>query len=134
MSQINWPEMSVLVAEDESDLREILVTVFEAEGCKVLEAKNGEEAAQIVRKNPVDIVISDIRMPVCDGIELLEKIRSEHPDNPIVFLSTGFADITEAQAKEKGAACVIYKPYTIQDLFLRLEKSLIESKKFTKTV
>ena len=130
MSQINWPEVNILVAEDEEDLREILVNVFECEGSKVHSAKDGVEAVEIMKKHPIDVVISDIRMPKCDGIQLLEKIRAKNPDVPIVFLATGFYDINEKQAKEKGAASLIYKPYTIQDLFAVLEENLSHNEKF----
>jgi CheY-like chemotaxis protein len=134
MAQVKWDEVNVLVAEDEEDLREILVHVFENEGSHVHSAKDGKEACHILTNHPIDVVLSDVRMPKCDGIQLLEAIRKVNPDNPVVFLATGFADLNEEQAIEKGAASLITKPFSIEDLFSVLESHLLKNANFKKVM
>ena len=132
MSQVNWPQVNILVAEDEDDLREILVSIFESEGSQVYAARDGNEAVEIINQHPVDIVVSDIRMPNCDGVKLLEAIRARNPEIPLVFLATGFADINEQEAKKKGAEELIRKPYTIPDLMATIESRLVLQPKFVR--
>ncbi len=134
MAQVMWKEMRILIAEDEPDLREILATIFECEGSQVVCAEDGVEALRIINSQPIDLVVSDIRMPKCDGIQLLENLRQKSPDQPIVFLATGFADITREIAKEKGAADLINKPFAVPDLLSMIEKHLTALRKFTKQV
>ena len=131
-SPIKWDELRILVVEDEPDLREILVMVFEQEGSQVMSAKDGNEAWSLVQSQSPDFVISDVRMPNCDGIQFLETVRKNHPTQPPIFLATGFADINEEQAVQKGAVSLISKPFNINDLFTMIETKLIEQKEFTK--
>jgi CheY-like chemotaxis protein len=132
--KIKWDQMRILVVEDEPDLRDILVTIFEQEGSHVLAAKDGCEALTILQTENPDFVISDVRMPKLDGIQFLEIIRRRHPSNPPVFLATGFADIDEAQALRKGAISLIAKPFHINDLLTEIEDRLIERADFNKRI
>lgn len=132
MPQVNWPQVNILVAEDEDDLRELLVSIFEYEGSHVHSAKDGHEAVDIINRHPIDLVVSDIRMPNCDGIELLETIKKRNPSNPLVFLATGFADIDQKRAKEKGAEGLIFKPFSVPDLLAMLEAKLTLFPRFTR--
>ena len=107
---------SILVVDDEPALREILKEELEYLGANVNEAANGHEAFELVRKTSFDAVISDIRMPGGDGVELLTRIRQGHPTMPVVMLITGFADITVEEAYAKGAAAVLSKPFDLGTL------------------
>lgn len=126
--------MQILVVEDEPDLREILVMVFEQEGSQVFSAKDGVEALKIMQTENPDFVLSDIRMPKVDGLQLLETIRKRHPSEPPIFLATGFADIDEPQALRKGAVSLIAKPFNINDLFTVIEDKLIGRADFSKRI
>ena len=124
----------ILVADDEPMLREILRDVLEYEGAKVKEASNGKEALASIIAEPVDAVISDIRMPGGDGLELLEKLRVLDVNTPVVMLITGFSDLSHDAAYEKGADCVLSKPFDVNELLDRLNALLRPIKeRFSKT-
>jgi len=133
-SKIKWDQLQILVVEDEPDLREILVMVFEQEGSQVFSAKDGSEALKIMQTENPDFVLSDVRMPKVDGIQFLETIRKRHPSQPPIFLATGFADIDEPQALRKGAVSLIAKPFNINDLFALIEDKLMGRADFSKRI
>lgn len=107
---------TVLVVDDELDLREIVASELEFMGAKVFQAENILKAQNILNEQEVDLVISDIRMPGGTGIDLLERIKSSDRPCPPVILITGFADITIADAFDKGAEALISKPFKLDDL------------------
>lgn len=107
---------TLLVVDDEPDLREPLVIEFESLGCRVLQAANGKDAFEIVKKEKVDAVISDIRMPGGDGIELLRNIKELHHEFPMVMLITGFSDLSREDAYHLGAEAILSKPFDLDEL------------------
>ena len=114
---------NLLVVDDEPDLRTALIFDFKRRGCNIFEAANGAEAIEIVRNYPIDIVVSDIRMPGGDGVDLLKAIRDKSPDIPIVLLTTGYADFTESDAIALGALGLIEKPIDRKKMLHLLETS-----------
>ena len=104
---------NILVVDDEPVLREVLVEELRFEGHQVWEATGGIEGLEIVRNNELDVVISDIRMPKGDGVELLKAIKNINPTKPIVFLITGFTDYQEKVLLDLGAEAVVRKPFSI---------------------
>ena len=102
---------TLLIVDDEADLREVLAYQFKKDGFKVLEASNGKEAFDIVQTKKVDLVISDIQMPGGNGVELLDNVRQHHHEIPIVLFITGFTDISLEDAFNKGAEAVFAKPF-----------------------
>jgi CheY-like chemotaxis protein len=116
---------TLLVVDDESDLREILAFTFERKGYAVLQAGNAVEAMELVKKNKIDIIISDIRMPGGDGIQLLEEVKKLNPNIPTMLFVTGFADITFEEAYDKGAEAIFSKPFDTKVLLAAVEKMLL---------
>lgn len=114
---------NVLVVDDELELRSAVVFDLERRGCTIFEAACGADAIKIVEKNQIDIIVSDVRMPNGDGIELLKRIRETHPNLPIVLLATGFADLSESEALNLGAYALIEKPFDRQKMLSLLESS-----------
>lgn len=107
----------VLVVDDEADLREIISEDFQLLGADVSTAENGQAAYELAMKIHPDAIVSDIRMPGGDGIELLKRIRSSVlKKQPRVILITGFADVTMEQAKEMGAQGMLPKPFNLRQL------------------
>jgi CheY-like chemotaxis protein len=107
---------TLLVVEDEADLREPLVAEFESYGCRVLEAKNGRQAYDIILSDKIDAVISDIRMPGGDGVELLHRIKALDHDVPVVMLITGFSDLSREDAYDLGAEAILTKPFDLDEI------------------
>ena len=118
---------TVLIADDEKNILSGLVMTFESEGYTVLSAENGKEAWEKVRKNDVDLVITDLRMPEMTGEELIEKIRSSYPKLPIIVL-TGHGTIENAVEIMKWGTIDFYtKPVDIDKLLLVAKKSISNS-------
>lgn len=101
---------TILIVDDEEDLRDALAFDFKRQGFDVLLAENGQVAYKIIQSKPVTIVLSDVRMAGGDGVELLRNIKSSHSEIPVV-LSTGFAEIGIDEAYNIGAHSVLFKPF-----------------------
>ncbi|MEG0267983.1 MAG: response regulator, partial [Carnobacterium sp.] len=116
---------SILLVDDEQYIRQSIIELvqWEKKGFYILgEASNGEEALELMEKNVPDILITDIRMPVMDGIELSRRIREKHPSVKIVFLS-GHDDFDYAVSGIKlNIIEYLLKPISIKDLELMLEQ------------
>ena len=114
----------ILVVDDEFLLRDSIRIVLEKEGYEVFTAADGEEAMEQLEAGLPQVVISDIKMPKTDGIELLKTIKSEHPEVEVVML-TGYPTIEAAvNAIKLGAYDYVTKPFKISSLNLTLAQAL----------
>lgn len=94
--------MRILLVEDNKDLRDCYKEELTELGVYVFEAENGKEALGLLKSIPVDLVISDVQMPILDGVGFLKKAREEFNNLPI-FIITGFSPYTEQQILSFGA-------------------------------
>jgi CheY-like chemotaxis protein len=101
---------SILVVDDESDLLAIMAEWFRREGATVFVAENGAQALSLTYDNHIDLVVSDIHMPVMDGVTMLQKFKSACTYLPSVVFVTGFYDIDPREAYELGAEAMLAKP------------------------
>lgn len=115
---------TLLIVEDEAYLREPLALEFESLGSRVFQASDGVEAFALVKREKIDLVISDVRMPGGDGLELLANIRAMPAPMPVVILMTGFSQCSLAGAPEQGAAAVVPKPFDLDVLQRTVERLL----------
>nr|HQH74787.1 response regulator [bacterium] len=114
----------LLLVDDEEDIRQNLRDYAEMEGYEVLEAENGEEALRILDREQPGVVISDIMMPVMDGLELLKRIHTGGNDVPVIIM-TAFGTIERAvKAMKLGAADFITKPIDL-DMMLQVVKRVL---------
>lgn len=107
---------TVLVVDDEPHLRDVIASQFKTRGCKVFEAESGNSAAELLKIERVDFVVSDVRMPDGDGITLLKSIRERDPVNPKLLFISGYSDLTHETAQNQGALGLIAKPFRFKDL------------------
>lgn len=114
----------ILVVDDEPDLREVLCDEFALAGANVSTAENGRKALEMLEQMSFDAVVSDIRMPGGNGVELLENIRKKNPAKPTVILMTGYADLSLEEALHKGADAMFNKPCDLDDVVVAIERSL----------
>jgi signal transduction histidine kinase len=106
----------VLVIDDEQGIRDMLSFNLSQDGYVVLTAQNGEEGIQKVRENKIDIIITDIKMPVMDGITVLGKVKEINPEIEVI-VATGYGTLeTAIECMKKGACDYINKPFDINEL------------------
>jgi CheY-like chemotaxis protein len=103
---------TILIVDDEEEIREILALELEDLGAHTLQAGHAEEALQVFGAHRVDLVLSDIHMPGASGVKLLQRVRSRTTVVPVVLM-TGFADITLPQAQDLGAETLLQKPFDL---------------------
>ena len=104
----------ILIVDDETEIRNLLIRHFTFEEYKILEAGDGREALDVLENNKVDVVISDIVMPSMSGVEMLEAISTEHPMIRTVMMTGYVTQIHLLKCMQFHAETVIYKP--INDL------------------
>jgi two-component system response regulator PilR (NtrC family) len=115
---------NILIVDDEQSYRQLLTLVFESDGHTVQTATNGREALSIVQADGVDVIISDVKMPDMDGIEMLRGVRETQPDLGVVLM-TAFASVeTAREAFKLGADDFIQKPFDVEELKLIVKKTL----------
>ena len=115
---------NVLIVDDEQSYRQLLSLVFESDGHTIRTAMNGREALALLQDGPVDVIISDVKMPDMDGIELLRAVRETQPDLGVVLM-TAFASVeTAREAFKLGADDFIQKPFDVEELKLIVKKTL----------
>ncbi|HET6440690.1 MAG TPA: sigma-54 dependent transcriptional regulator [Anaeromyxobacter sp.] len=117
----------ILVVDDDPASRDLLRRVLATEGHEVVEAADGREALANLSRQPADLVVSDIRMPDLDGVQLLERMRELAPDVPVVLV-TAFGDVEGAvEAIRRGAFDYLAKPYDVDGIRLLVRRALTQS-------
>lgn len=115
--------MTILIADDESDIRNLIKIALEENGYTVLTAQNGKEAWAILAAQNVHLAILDVMMPVLDGFNLLRKIR-EHSTIPVIFLTARTDDMDKVLGLGLGADDYLAKPFSIAELIARVGAQL----------
>ena len=116
-------QRKVLVVDDEAQIRKVLTRHLEKEGYAVNTAQDGSEALELIRKDPPDLVISDLKMPEMTGVQLLEEIRKFAPQLPFILLSSAATPEEVERARQLGISDYIPKPFDFDDLMKRVAKS-----------
>lgn len=113
----------IMVVDDEENIREVLSNYLESLGYEVITASDGQDALLKFEAGAFDLIVSDLLMPNIDGLELLRKVREK--DRDVVFLMiTGYPSIeTAVEAIKKGAYDYITKPFHMEDVKIRIERS-----------
>ncbi len=115
---------SILIVEDEEVLRQSLAELLTDEGYEVHQAGDGKEAYDFILKRPVDLILSDIRMPQMDGTELLAKLQQTAPQTPVIIL-TAYGTVESAVAAMRcGAYDYLLKPVNFDDVLLKIERAI----------
>ncbi|WP_426452712.1 response regulator [Paenibacillus sp. S-38] len=121
--------ISLLIVDDEKIIRRGLQSIIERQHPSLFSyrfAENGQEALELLRQEPADIMFTDIRMPIMDGIELLERLQ-DHPVKPEVVLLSGYNDFVYAQKGIRFAVKdYLIKPVKREELFAVLERLILD--------
>lgn len=118
---------SVLVIDDDAQLRGFLREVLDQEGFEVLEADNGTVGSAMFERHRPDLVLTDIVMPEKEGMELIMELRRAHPELPIIAMSggnAGFSGSYLAAAGKLGADATLAKPFTASHLLSAIQELL----------
>ena len=115
---------TVLVVDDEPEILKSVRENLMDEGYEVLVAVDGPEALRKVDEDPPDLVLLDIKMPGLDGIEVLEQIKSGHPEVPVVMMSAHGTIETAIKATKLGAYDFIEKPLSLERLTVAVQKAI----------
>ena len=114
----------ILIVDDEQSYRQLLSLVFEEQGNDIRTAMNGRQALELLAAEPADVIISDVKMPDMDGIEMLRAVRETLPDLGVILM-TAFASVeTAREAFKLGADDFIQKPFDVEELKLIVKKTL----------
>ena len=123
MSELVMAEgKKVLVAEDEPDIRGLIVFSLRYAGYEVIEALNGEEAVRLAEDEQPDLILLDVRMPKMNGYEACSVLKAKDSTRsmPIVFLSARGQEAEIKQGLELGAEAYILKPFAPDELYQRV--------------
>ena len=113
----------ILLVDDEESLRVTLAANLELEGYEVVEAASGEEALELAANQAFDIVLSDIRMPGMNGVDLFRSLKAKWPTVPCVLMSAFSLEDLVASALSEGVFTLLPKPFDIQAALSTLTKA-----------
>ena len=112
--------MKVLIIDDEPAIRRALKEILEFEACVVFEAENGKVGLELAKTSSFDLIFCDIKMPLMDGIEVLQAFRKEEIEAPVIMISGHGTVETAVQAIKKGAFDFIEKPLDLNRILVTL--------------
>lgn len=117
-------DKQILIVDDEPKMRRVLEIMLQKMGHQVLSASNGREALECFRANAPDLVITDLRMPEMDGIELLTALRMQESDVPVMVITAHGTIDTAVSAMKQGACDYIERPFDLDALELAVTRAL----------
>jgi DNA-binding NtrC family response regulator len=115
---------TVLVVDDERNIRASLGQLLKIEGCQVLEAQDGAEAIDVMDKGEVDIVLLDVKLPDTDGLTLLDELKKREPDLPVIMMSAYGTIEMAVRATRAGALDFLEKPLGSERTLVAVENAL----------
>jgi two-component system KDP operon response regulator KdpE len=119
----NETKAKILVVDDESQITRVLKTTLSTQGYVVRTASNGEEALQELRNWGPDLLVTDLRMPKMDGLELCRRVRADSRI-PVIVLSVKGEEDIKVQALDAGADDYVTKPFSVNELLARVRAAL----------
>ena len=114
----------ILVAEDEEETRELIAVKLQKAGYDVFEAGDGAEALKLAQENVPDLILSDILMPVMDGLEFLEKLRATESGKDIPFIVVTAKGYLKSHFERIGVDGFIIKPCLPEELITKVKEVL----------
>ena len=120
---------TLLIIDDEPSIRESLTILFEGEGYRVFTAEDGHEGLDLFFRESVDVIITDLRMPIMDGHEVMRTIHESDPDMPMIVISGAGEKQDVIQSLQMGAKDFISKPITDLDLIVHVVKKVFENRR-----
>ncbi len=126
IEDINYGDEFVLVADDEESVREPVVAMLEQLGFKVDSAANSEEVLEMLTKKPYTFLLTDIRMPGIDGLELIKRSKKSHPEICAIAMTAYSREYNYVEVINTGATDFVNKPFVIEELEAKIKRAIIE--------
>jgi len=114
---------TILVVDDEPQIRRVMRTTLASQGYTITEARSGEEALEVVRKSPPDLILLDVNMPGMGGFDACRELR-ERSDVPIIMLTVKNTEKDKVHALDAGADDYVVKPFGMEELLARIRAAL----------
>ncbi|TCZ78286.1 response regulator transcription factor [Paenibacillus albiflavus] len=125
--------ITVLVADDEVEIADLIALHLEKENYRVIKAFDGQEAIRIIQSQPIDLAILDIMMPKLDGYDVTRQVREQF-DMPIIFLSAKASDFDKITGLVIGADDYMTKPFNPMELVARVNAQLRRAKRMNQSL
>jgi two-component system OmpR family response regulator len=122
----------IVLADDDSSMREALAAALEANGFEVVSASSGGKAVEIARRREAEAIISDVSMPDGDGFDVLTAVSHDSPEIPVIFVSGHTDRAVRKRALEAGAAAYLLKPISVGQLMTTLDDVLARRRPATR--
>src|SRR5690349_1230441 len=106
---------TILVVDDEPGIRTMVQFELAQEGHRIFTADSGARALEALKAETIDLILTDVRMPIMDGLDLIIQVRKTHPKLPIILL-TGFVEDRVQKVQEYNLSGTLHKPFTIDQL------------------
>jgi len=119
---------TILIIEDEEDIRNLLASMLESEGYQIFTACNGREGIDMFQEYEPDLILSDVRMPVMDGIEVLREIKAKELDAEVIILTGHSDEATAIDCLRLGAYDYFRKPLEDIDVLLAAIERVLEKR------
>ena len=114
----------ILIVDDEVDLCDTMSLTFNIRGFEVITAYSGNEAIEILKKKPVDILLSDVRMANGNGLELVRWVRQSNMQIPVIAFMSGFSDVTSQEITKLGVTLFFDKPFPVSNVIKAIRDEL----------
>lgn len=115
--------MRILIADDDGNLRKVIATELRYEGLEVTEAGSGERALELLAEGKYDVMLLDLRMPDCSGMEVLTRTMELETDVKVIVLTGCANTAAAADAVKAGAFAYLTKPFSMEELKLLIQKA-----------
>lgn len=116
-------EIVILVVDDEPMMQTLLERILTRDGYRVVAAGNGEDALQILKREPISIVISDLQMPIMSGLDLLKELKKDYPQVGVIIMTAYGDTYTVKDALLLGADEYITKPFKSFEISMVVERA-----------
>lgn len=116
--------LRVLVVDDEPPIRRFLRTSLSAQGYDIVEAEDGAQALDDIRRRPPDLLVLDLGLPHIDGLEVIRRLRGTGSAIPIIVLSSRMDEAGKVEALDLGADDYVTKPFGVDELLARIRAAL----------
>ena len=124
--KINYSDEFILVVDDEDTVSETIVAMLKRLGFKADSVANGEEALEVLKQKPYTFLLTGIRMPVIDGLELIRRTKTSYPEICAIAMTGYSREFNYVEVINAGATDFVNKPFGIEELEAKIKRAIIE--------